>query len=470
MKNNITLLVITTFLLFNYYCISNDIQTEILFNKQIQRYISFYSDSLNYTDKYKVIERQIIDINSSLNLISQESEDDFFSSDAKYDSTCHSTWSMNNWFNSFKKILFFDFQKRVVKVDFYDYDLSKNDEWFWKYYKTGVYEYDPENNKVISYTETMPEWNSGDIKFVQRFLISYDSLDRFKEFIVQRYLNNEWVNEDKQIEYYNVYDQLERRFNCFWNNDEWFCDIQLLYFYNSIGELEEEYYQIGDGVNWINKFKTIYMYDHSGNMIGKENKRNIEGEWIDSTKMCISYTQSNKYLKIIYYQWKDSVYDITQMVDFKYDKSDNLIEKLTAIDSSGNIVNFLKGLYSYDNFNNLILSIYQRWNADWTNDTKTEYYYGTKLKVDEFESFKKSNFHIKPNPSSEYIEISNFNHTINRMVDELLDIKIYNVFGECLLSVGANSRSPLQRIDISHFPNGIYFIRIGEEYGKFIKY
>ena len=47
-------------------------------------------------------------------------------------------------------------------------------------------------------------------------------------------------------------------------------------------------------------------------------------------------------------------------------------------------------------------------------------------------------------------------------------IKIYNTFGECVKTVGANHYLPLQRIDISHLPVGLCFIHIGNYTEKFM--
>jgi hypothetical protein len=47
-------------------------------------------------------------------------------------------------------------------------------------------------------------------------------------------------------------------------------------------------------------------------------------------------------------------------------------------------------------------------------------------------------------------------------------IKIYNTFGECVKTVGANNYLPLQRIDISPLPVGVYFIQIDIYTKKFL--
>jgi hypothetical protein len=45
--------------------------------------------------------------------------------------------------------------------------------------------------------------------------------------------------------------------------------------------------------------------------------------------------------------------------------------------------------------------------------------------------------------------------------------KIYNTFGECVMTVRANNYLPLQRIDISNLPVGVYLVQIGNYTGKF---
>jgi hypothetical protein len=76
---------------------------------------------------------------------------------------------------------------------------------------------------------------------------------------------------------------------------------------------------------------------------------------------------------------------------------------------------------------------------------------------------------INPNPSSSYIDIylDKTNNSIKSMNSEGYEIKIYNTYGECVKTVGANNYLPLQRIDISFLPAGIYFIQIGNYTGKF---
>jgi hypothetical protein len=45
------------------------------------------------------------------------------------------------------------------------------------------------------------------------------------------------------------------------------------------------------------------------------------------------------------------------------------------------------------------------------------------------------------------------------------EIEIFNIFGECVLTVETQNFVSLQRIDVSTLPAGIYFLRIKTEKG-----
>jgi photosystem II stability/assembly factor-like uncharacterized protein len=82
---------------------------------------------------------------------------------------------------------------------------------------------------------------------------------------------------------------------------------------------------------------------------------------------------------------------------------------------------------------------------------------------------------IHPNPATEYIEIfcgsigacSNENNIWASPNASL--IMIYNTLGECVLTVRARQAVPLQRMDISHLPTGVYYLRVGNSTQMFVK-
>ena len=73
---------------------------------------------------------------------------------------------------------------------------------------------------------------------------------------------------------------------------------------------------------------------------------------------------------------------------------------------------------------------------------------------------------IFPNPASEYIDIMQPSEGLQPSEGSI--VKIYNTFGECVISVETQDFASLQRINISHLPIGLYFIQIGNYSEKFM--
>jgi hypothetical protein len=82
---------------------------------------------------------------------------------------------------------------------------------------------------------------------------------------------------------------------------------------------------------------------------------------------------------------------------------------------------------------------------------------------------KTINFSVFPDPASDYIEINIGNVILSPDLSGRSNlIKIYNTYGECVKTVRANNYLPLQRIDISLLPVGVYFIKISNYTQKFM--
>ena len=75
---------------------------------------------------------------------------------------------------------------------------------------------------------------------------------------------------------------------------------------------------------------------------------------------------------------------------------------------------------------------------------------------------------IYPNPATDYITLTIPPLEKRGLGGVLKEIKIFDIFGEPALIVGAIHELPL-RIDISSLPAGVYFVKIGEKVSKFVK-
>jgi len=86
----------------------------------------------------------------------------------------------------------------------------------------------------------------------------------------------------------------------------------------------------------------------------------------------------------------------------------------------------------------------------------------------ESESDELSNIILSPNPATDFIEIDMRRWAPLAKWSPSEGIRIFNVFGQIVLSVGVQNFEPL-RINVTSLTTGMYFVRIGDRVGKFVK-
>ena len=93
------------------------------------------------------------------------------------------------------------------------------------------------------------------------------------------------------------------------------------------------------------------------------------------------------------------------------------------------------------------------------------------LTSSEEETFSKDKLSISPNPVTDYIEIS---FGANGFPPLQGDVRIYDIFGQLKTTPSLRDTPPYQggervKIDVSSLVPGMYFVRIGDRVGKFVK-
>ncbi|MCO5250490.1 MAG: YCF48-related protein [Candidatus Kapabacteria bacterium] len=74
---------------------------------------------------------------------------------------------------------------------------------------------------------------------------------------------------------------------------------------------------------------------------------------------------------------------------------------------------------------------------------------------------------LYPNPTMEYITITKPSEGFEP--SEGSEVKIFNMLGECVMTVETRHVESLQRINISHLPRGVYYVRMGNRTEMFVK-
>ncbi len=87
----------------------------------------------------------------------------------------------------------------------------------------------------------------------------------------------------------------------------------------------------------------------------------------------------------------------------------------------------------------------------------------------EVEENKAGEFSISPNPAEDFIKITGINPTLKRGTEV---VQIFNVFGEKIPLRLTTSPTPQEGnllLDVSMLSSGVYFVRVGDKVGKFVK-
>ncbi|MCX7736573.1 MAG: T9SS type A sorting domain-containing protein [Candidatus Kapabacteria bacterium] len=79
-----------------------------------------------------------------------------------------------------------------------------------------------------------------------------------------------------------------------------------------------------------------------------------------------------------------------------------------------------------------------------------------------------SGINIFPNPAKDYIEIF-YNIETGLSPASNDEINIYNILGECVLSEKIHPITLSYRMNIEHLPSGLYYVRLGDWVGRFVK-
>jgi len=144
-----------------------------------------------------------------------------------------------------------------------------------------------------------------------------------------------------------------------------------------------------------------------------------------------------------------------------------------SIDSGKNFLPFYQGIKDNLSFSSLYIDDNEE--TIYAGDAFGPVYYRSfsefSTKVNEQVGFSNS-FSLSPNPATDFLEIS-YSPSINRMVNHTVDgIAVYNVFGMNFPPHLTSSATPQEgnlRIDVSTLSPGVYFVKVGEKVGKFVK-
>ncbi len=212
------------------------------------------------------------------------------------------------------------------------------------------------------------------------------------------------------------------------------------------------------GINaWIFSSKREYTYDANNNLtsyIYSEWDTGINA-WIFYSKREYTYDSNNNLTSYINSCWDTGIND--WIFNYKYEYTFNLAVNVSEIIAPEWYNNYLYPPF----YNELLTEIYYSWDGtDFTINSKGTFYYSDIVGINEV--IDNSIFIIYPNPANDYIMINAGSTNTN-------EIQIFNVYGQCVMSVDTQNNISEYRVDISNLPAGMYFTRIANDKNNVVK-
>ena len=204
------------------------------------------------------------------------------------------------------------------------------------------------------------------------------------------------------------------------------------------------------------------IYTQRLDSIVYQNYDNVLMQLVNEELYEYTYDANNNMTSEIYSLWDTGIN--AWIFNYKYEYIYNLEVNISEIIAPEWYNNYLYPPF----YNELLTEIYYSWDGtdftingtDFTINSKGTFYYSDIVGINEV--IDNSIFIIYPNPANDYIMINAGSTNTN-------EIQIFNVYGQCLMSVDTQNNISEYRVDISNLPAGMYFTRIANDKNNVVK-
>ena len=310
--------------------------------------------------------------------------------------------SINVWKNEFKYVNKYDNDNNLILEDSYEWSYTNND-WEWVLRKTYKYEYEFSDTLTVS-TKLAQNLETGDWK-------SYEKTALHKSLI------NEKENQITEI-YYN------------WNNtmDDWLGVMKGIYKYDARNYIinSERYSWNNDSSRWKGNSKYEYTRDENENynLVTYYKMDKASYEWYKDSKIELGIDNSWKYTDLILPNHNLEVSVMSPWRGFlNYNKFQNMLTHVTFYNSNEDTTNLIEG-------------------------QRLSFYYSG-LTLDRTNELASPMVRVYPNPTNNYIYISNIN--------EPALFELFTINGK---KVMVNKLTGDSQIQVSHLKPDMYFYRL----------
>ncbi|HPR57179.1 MAG TPA: T9SS type A sorting domain-containing protein [Bacteroidales bacterium] len=269
-------------------------------------------------------------------------------------------------------------------------------------------------------------------------LINYSYLENgmLCQQITKKWKNDAFWADSLRITYsYNDQNYMDTALTQLWNENGFWENYQLSVQIQNLSENKEEFYKYNwnaESQVWLNSTYKLVIYN-AGEMI-REIQQKFWSEylntWVDQSLLTNEYNQQGQRISTLIRYWD-------AFEEFWY----NVSNTSYYYDENGNRTAFL--FQSWDEVSNSWLNVYK------------EQYWWSFFEPSSITGSEIIKFSVNPNPANDFIRVS---------FDNLLPNSGYTLFNSSGVPVISKKRvsRPTEIIEVSNFPNGIYFLKVNE--------
>jgi len=310
--------------------------------------------------------------------------------------------------------------------------------------------YDAYNN-LISYTGQ--SWNGSIWENSLQSTSTYDASNNQTSELGQYWNGSAWENSAQYTYTYDANNNPASYIGQSWNGSAWENYFQYIWTYDANNNRASELGQNWNGTAWENSSQITYTYNANNNQTGYLSQFWTGSEWWDVSQGTNTYDANNNLTIELEKSWSGIDWENYWLYTYTYDANNNRTKELQQSWNGSTWENYSQDIYSYDANNFMMSDSYKYWNYNGTeisSGDSTYYYFhggGTGINV-----MIVGGITVYPNPSRGKITISS-NSSVS-------SIEIYNLLGERIYTNLKCKQQTSREIDLTNFPEGIYFVKI----------
>lgn len=316
-----------------------------------------------------------------------------------------------------------------------------------------TFSYDANNNQTSRLYQI---WNGSAWDNYLLLSYTYDANNNLTSVLNQEWITSAWENSLRYTFTYNINNYLTSRLAQNWFGSAWVNSNYLTFTYDTNNNLASYLQQNWNGSAWENNFLHTSTYDANNNETNFLRQSWNGSAWVNNFLHTNTYDANNNQTSSLSQTWNGSAWDNFNLTTYINDANGNNISQLEQYWNGSGWTNDYVLTYTFDMDDFMQSSAFKHFDLtgtiiEWGDSA--HYYFHTAVGINNLQASNNNSITIFPNPTS-----GTFTIEVGMLKQVHHDISVYDVLGEKVFTQTITSQKT--QINLSHQPNGIYFVRV----------